>query len=317
MNGDIDFKIEPTALSFIQKAQQQLEESAVNGDSIYGAAIGRAVPYAFKIAMLLELGKREPCFEISLQSMKQSFELVVNYFIPTLLDVTQRLEEDIRKNDISKVLFHLKRKNGVATHSALLHDTKMISRVFKECIETMIESGTVEIIHQKDSKVTWYKLNTQNSPIPKIPSILCFSDITLNTENLENSDKQIKKDDIIDDTRVAPTYKNTTVREAENSENSGNRENCGCCEQPLNGSRVPGLRGSGDWHPTCIELHRKAIRLLHSEYDKPAFFNPDKSDIPHLLEVMDLKLENEFEMDSRPAKLAVQAFCRERGWRTQ
>ncbi len=162
MNGEIKFKIEREALRFIQKAQQELEESAASeNNQIYSAAIGRAVPYAFKIAMLLEIGKQEPSFEISIHSMIQGYRGVVEYFIPTLIDVAQRLEEDIRRNDISKVIYHLNRKNGIATHSILLHDTKLLSRVFKECIDTLLESHQIERIPQKDSKVTWYKLNAQ------------------------------------------------------------------------------------------------------------------------------------------------------------
>ncbi len=167
MNGEIKFKIEHEALRFIQKTQQELEESAASeNNQIYSAAIGRAVPYAFKIAMLLELGKQEPSFEISMHSMVQAYRMVVEYFIPTLLDVAERLEEDIRRNEISKVVYFLNRKNGVATHSSLLHDTKMLARVFRECIDTLLESQQIERIPQKDSKIICNYSDTFFSVMP-------------------------------------------------------------------------------------------------------------------------------------------------------
>jgi hypothetical protein len=283
--GEVNFTIEPDALKFIQEAQRYMEESAqAKGNAIYSATIGRAVPYIFKIAILLELGKQEPSYTITLDTMKEAFTAVNDYFIPTMVGIAERLEEDIRNNNISKILFYLKKNGGLITHSYLLRYTKLVSRIFNECIDTMLESGVVERFKETGTKVIWYRLvegtNTnanqnQNSPIHKIHPVHPFTDRDNRCVNDVNSDKKNNTDNPDNITTHAQVGE-LVVSEWVNDVNLVNRVNsimefCGICGSPIiNNAETVGL-GLGKIHPEC-KNNPVRIKLLK---DIPAFIGVD------------------------------------------
>lgn len=93
-------------------------------------------------------------------------QMVTEYFLPEMLDVIDRLQDDVKIYQVEKVSTTLRRKGGVMTHSQLLHDTKLKSKEFAECISTLIESKTIEPIKEEKSKIVYYRmLNHNNSNI--------------------------------------------------------------------------------------------------------------------------------------------------------
>lgn len=230
-SDETSFKVEPEAMKYYNKILRGLEERAEESNNDFlGAAIGRNQGHILKLALLIEIGGKVNAHTISYNSMVLACDMVTQYFLPEILDVIDRLQDDVKMYQVEKVSTTLRRKGGVMTHSQLLHDTKLKSKEFAECIATLIESRTIEPIKEEKTKLIYYRmLNHNNSKIlqiPQIPRILLFSQGIDTQENLENL-KELEK---LDDTRArvcrAPRGLGL-LREWENSENlenSGNQQ---------------------------------------------------------------------------------------------
>ncbi|OPY16894.1 MAG: hypothetical protein A4E23_01641 [Methanomethylovorans sp. PtaU1.Bin073] len=181
---ELPFTVEPGALEYLDAIVEQHENIAWNTDNdAYAAATGRGQENTLKIAMLLEIGKSKPSFCITLDTMKYAADLVFNYFVPTTLDVCDRIQEDIRNNQIEKIISKLRKKGGVGYHSDVLRETKLVAKVFNECIYTMVESGAIKVYKEKETGKKTYVLlgggdsekhnshNSQNSQILQLPHV--------------------------------------------------------------------------------------------------------------------------------------------------
>jgi hypothetical protein len=227
----IKFSEEPGAMEYYDKVMEQLEKAAeASNNDMLNAAIGRGQAHILKIAMLIELGKAVPSTVITAESIKIAAGMVVNYFIPTIMQVIDRLQEDIRTNNIEKITSILRQKGGVMQHSRLLHDCKIERSKFSESIATMIESDTIELIKDKKTGLGYYRLlirqdsgELQVPTIPKILQIHQFSQGDNSRENLENS-KELEKC-IEQKTIRVPASRVKLLKESENLENLENREN--------------------------------------------------------------------------------------------
>ncbi len=291
LTEEMEFKITPDAMDYYNQTVYELENRAeeLNND-LLNSAIGRSQAHILKIAMLLELGKNNISKIINIDSMRSSCELVINYFIPALMDIIDRLQEDIKYNQIEKTIGVLRKLGGVASHSKVLHDTKIIGRDFYECIETMIESKTVSKIRDKNSKVVYYRLLNHS----KIPSILPIPPVPLYTqsidtrENLENSNN-IKKLDSIYARVITPTPSVSDIsrelgefRELGESEGKLKKENQG-----------------------------EIVKLLKLKYEKLS--KPDsKDDLLRLKNVMVSSILLEF--DTEEPSRYVDDYCHVRQW---
>lgn len=228
-NGKIVFSMTPDALKYMQERQEQIETEACDSeDSIFKTAVGRAMPYAYKIAMLLEIGKQEISYTITLNSIKAALDMAMGYFVPTLCDIMQRVNEDAKMYKTERVLSKLRLNGGMSDHSKLLHDTKLVKKEFDECIETLILSNTIEAFKTPNDKKIWYRL-TNNYDNQKRNS--------LNSQNSPSSliligEGKVRENGEFDSGRntvYIPTTRTlkqpTTVREQENLENLVNKEN--------------------------------------------------------------------------------------------
>lgn len=192
LGGNIDFKIAPEAMEYYNKIILNLENKAdeMNND-ILNSAIGRSQIHILKIAMLFEIGKKDISFEVKLDSIKIASELVIGYFLPSLMDLIDRLQEDVKFNQIEKITSVLRKLGGVASHSKVLHDCKVKGKDFAECIDTMVDSNTVKVIRDKNTKIVYYRL-LNSSPIlsiPRIPPVRAYEESIGTRENLENLNK--------------------------------------------------------------------------------------------------------------------------------
>jgi len=185
-HGIIKFGIDKDALKFIQVEQEKIEQSVVkNDDSILASIIGRATPYAFKLAMLIEIGKKETSYTITLDSMQKGLYLAMNYFVPNLKELVDYVIADEKCNQIDKIINYLKRQQGISTHTEALRNTKLKAKEFKECIETLLESETIQVFQDDGSKKTIYKLI--NEDISKIDYKLEFDSFVQSSQSSPSS----------------------------------------------------------------------------------------------------------------------------------
>lgn len=134
------------------------------------SAVGRSQIHILKLAMLLELGKKEISTTITKESIEIASNAVIKYFVPTLLDVIDRLQEDVRNNQVEKVISVLRRLGGTAKHSKVLHDSKLKAKDFEDVIKTLEESETIEVDYS-DKKCYTLKATNINLDKFKIPSV--------------------------------------------------------------------------------------------------------------------------------------------------
>ena len=129
--------------TYIKKTPQNRE--------LMGSAWGRYAPYILKLAALIEIGKAPISLEIMLDSVVIAANMITDYFLPTLCDVYGLLTTDAKNNKIDLLVSELKKMDGVAKHSVLLRKSKLDRREFASYIETMYESGQIDIVLNKAS----------------------------------------------------------------------------------------------------------------------------------------------------------------------
>lgn len=253
----VSFVFAPDALEYYSKVTSALEEQADKIDnSILSSVVGRSQIHILKLAMLIELGKPQISTTITKESIEIAAKAVIEYFIPTIMNIIEQLQEDAKNNQIEKVILVLRRNGGAVQHSKALHDSKLKSRDFSEVIDTLLESETIERVREVKTKKIFYVLKENKEkldlssfeilPIPPIPSIPLFSHGKEGKENLDSLKNRNKLDFAgLDNTQRQQNEEslsceiehlrnnsilqipsgNNTLREYENSENWENREN--------------------------------------------------------------------------------------------
>lgn len=162
----ISFKLDKEALGFFSRISSEMEESADKTDnSMLQSAVGRSSMHILKLAMLIELGKPEISTTITKESIAIATHAVLNYFIPTLLDIIDRLQEDIKNNMIERVTAVLRRSGGALQHTKALHASKLKSKEFAECIATLIESETIECVREIKTQKDFYILKDMKTKL--------------------------------------------------------------------------------------------------------------------------------------------------------
>ncbi len=168
----VDFNVTDEAMSYYNKVIRETGNKIDDmNNSMLNTAFGRSQEHILKIAMLLEIGKplkqdsNEINHVIDIDTMKISCEMVINYFLPTMLDTVNNLQNASNRNNIDRIIQTLRRLGGSTPHSALLHDTKLKSKEFNECIQTMLESNALkEYIDEKNKKKHYRLLATNEMP---------------------------------------------------------------------------------------------------------------------------------------------------------
>jgi len=165
VNMDMSFAVEPEAMQLYNEILENLEIKAdATKNDMLNSVIGRAQVHILKLAMLIELGKNTMSRTITTQSIIVASNMVIDYFIPSIMEVLERLSEDIRANKIERLRSIIRRLGGTATHTKLLRDSHLISKEFFECINTMIESNEITT-ETEVGKLKIYRLNNHNKPL--------------------------------------------------------------------------------------------------------------------------------------------------------
>jgi len=339
---DTSFKVDPDAMKYYNSVLKELEDRADRSNNDFlGAAIGRNQGHILKLALLLEIGGDPNSHTVSYESMVLACNMVTQYFLPEILDVIDRLQDDVKFYQVEKVSTTLRRKGGVMTHSQLLHDTKIKSKEFAECISTLIESKTIEPIKESKSKIVYYRmLNHNNSnivqnssihPILPILPVLSFSQGVDIRENLENSNKltQLSDNTGIRACAHPPDPRRPLLpllKERENEENLENGESsktlrqsqnnpCYLCGESLS-ILLPIVNfgaGIGNVHDSCLRRQDKALSLLRKQYNN--FNLDDPEELDRRMEGMNGYLSEQIEnISSEGCELAINVYCKERTW---
>lgn len=158
------FNFDPQALEYYSKVTSGLEDWAdqIEND-LLSSAVGRSQIHMLKLAMLIELGKDPISTTITKESIDIASNAIQSYFLPTLMDLIDRLQEDIKNNMVEKVISVLRRLGGAAQHTKLLHDTKLKSTEFTEIIYTLLESETIERVTEKKTGKLYYILKERKA----------------------------------------------------------------------------------------------------------------------------------------------------------
>lgn len=203
--------IEPEAMQLYIETDIDVNKqlAKVSNQEFLASVWSRYGIYILKFAALIEIGKSTASSKISLESMKIAASMVLDYFLPTICDVYNLLTVDPTNNMIDRIIEALKASNGICAHSDLLRKTKLKSRDFKELIETMRESGQIEVISQKsegNNKTQFFyrlidcdavRLSLQRKQvhqIPQIPQVPRVSHIENDEGICENLNKITKLD---------------------------------------------------------------------------------------------------------------------------
>lgn len=187
------FVATPEAMTLYNNMVKELEEVCESQDNeMLNAAVGRNQTHILKIAMLLEIGKAEPSFCITEDSMRIAFNMVVNFFLPSLFDVISRLQTDAKNNQVERVIGSLRNLGGKATRSKLLQNTHLKSKEFNECIDTLVESEVIRAVQEKGQKAITYILMDTNDISQVLARISDFSSFSV-LSSLAQSTKSLAK----------------------------------------------------------------------------------------------------------------------------
>ncbi|MDK2834256.1 MAG: putative primase/helicase [Methanolobus sp.] len=185
---EIQFSAEPAAMQHFDSVNRQMEQNIIDdNDNTLSVAWARGSIHAFKIAMLLELGKRTPSYMITLKSMTEACRIVIEYFIPQFMDVIGRLQEDIKNNQIEKVRNVLIKNNGTMQRNELLRYSRLKKKDYDDVVETMLTSGEILEVQENGSRKTWYVLQDDKKDYGKLSRLSHKSHESHNHIEYENT----------------------------------------------------------------------------------------------------------------------------------
>jgi hypothetical protein len=236
-NSDIiNFKVDPKALKSYNHVAANLETTIDNiGDSMLNSALGRYTVYILKLAMLIEIGKPEPSFTIHNDSMNLAISLVVDYFLPSYQDIIERLEEDVKFNQVEKVISTLRKLGNTAPRYKLLKNSKLKQKDFDEVVATLAASKTIsvkkitgtggsdgEVFILEDVKLDLKTALRQNSSFPSFPS---FPSFTYDSSKHKSQVKEVKEGKQIIEREILVGFTREEGEIGETSETSETRKN--------------------------------------------------------------------------------------------
>jgi len=138
-----------------EKAEEQADSSTNEDVSSY---TGRLMDNILKVAMLYEIGKKEPNYTLTNEGITFAANLILNYCQQCGLNIIELLEDDIKRNQVEKVESTLRKRGGLCSHTELLQATHLKSKEFKECIDTLLESQTIDVVLLAGTKKRHYKM---------------------------------------------------------------------------------------------------------------------------------------------------------------
>ncbi len=160
----ISFTVYDDAMNYYNQCVEQMEDRIMEtGDNLLSMGWARNQVHILKIAMLLEIGMVRVSTHISLETMQEAVRVVTEYFLPMFMETAGRIQHTDLYNKIEKVRDVLLKNNGTVDRSTLLRYSRLLKDDFDKVIQTMLESGEIEVFQEKDSKQRWYVLKADLS----------------------------------------------------------------------------------------------------------------------------------------------------------
>ena len=189
---NLQFNVTDEAMKYHDTVCIELERAAdEQNNDILNSVIGRSGVHIIKIAMLLEIGKNQISDTITLETMTEAAQMVTRYFIPSIMDLIEQLQEDVKNNKIERIKAVLRRLGGKAAHVKVLRDCNLTAREFNECIETMMESRALDIVTETNTKAKIYILLNHNKEfevrdVRNVSSVRTLVQHDTNSTNITN-----------------------------------------------------------------------------------------------------------------------------------
>jgi len=142
-------------------------ESQNNGNLLQ--IYSRMAPAIVKLSMLFELGMPDfdPYRPIRAEFVAEACRLADTYLMPTATAVYELVGANAEKNRLDKIVEHLKKHGGRAVRREILRATRLTKKEFDEAIDTMVESGEIELREEHPIGAgrprTWILLNCVNN----------------------------------------------------------------------------------------------------------------------------------------------------------
>ncbi len=154
---EFKFKITPEALKLFNQISAELEDEGekIQNESI-DSAIARAEDHILKISMLIEIGKNEPSYTVTGDSVSIASLLILDFFLPSFTQVMDRLLSDIKSNKIEKAISVIRRMGGTCTRSTLIKYGRFTARECDEITEAMVQGSIVDVKKVKETKLVTY-----------------------------------------------------------------------------------------------------------------------------------------------------------------
>lgn len=239
VNEKIKFTVDSSAMDYLEHIRVKVEDLITEmNDNNMSSAWGRNCDHILKLAMLIEIGKEVPSFNISLETMQEACRITTEYFLPTCIETLNRLQEDVKNNKIEKVRGLLVRSNGTCDHGKLLRNSNMVSREFNEVILTMVESGEIEIAKEDSSKRTWYILKNDSTK-DKLRSLSSYNSYDSYVSKEKTNDTNFTNSESEDKNICAGTYCLDSLYESTNDTNVTNVTNQLNCEDKKDDNSTP------------------------------------------------------------------------------
>lgn len=159
-----NFAISEDALNVYNEICREFEDAAetMQNESL-DSAIARAEDNILKIAMLLEIGKHEPSFEITQNSIKVASSLIYDFYLPSFMQIMDRIMSDVKNNKIEKAISIIRRSGGSCTVRKLSQNGHFYKKEAEELIESMVWNGILSEVKIKENGAIHYVLNTEKN----------------------------------------------------------------------------------------------------------------------------------------------------------
>jgi hypothetical protein len=141
------------------------DEAEKKQDEALDSEVARIEDNILKLSMLLEIGKKEPSHEITEDSIATASLLALDFFLPSFIQLMDRLLSDVKNNKIERAISVIRRMGGTCTRSSLIKNGHFTARECDEIIEALVIGHIVEEKRVHETKGITYILISEAKPL--------------------------------------------------------------------------------------------------------------------------------------------------------
>lgn len=165
-SSEFTFSITKEALKLFNDIGRELEDEAEKKqDEALDSEVARIEDNILKLSMLLEIGKKEPSHEITEDSIATASLLALDFFLPSFIQLMDRLLSDVKNNKIERAISVIRRMGGTCTRSSLIKNGHFTARECDEIIEALVIGHIVDEKRVHETKGITYILISEAKPL--------------------------------------------------------------------------------------------------------------------------------------------------------